>query len=65
MSDLEKRNNAAILDSLNKQNKILAEYGNKLNDLATEVVRLNSELQAIKQKHIQDLVDQMGSGPTV
>lgn len=65
MSDLEKRNAAAVSAALQNMNKILSEYGKKLNKLASEVVVLNQELQAMKKQHIQALVDQLGSGPTV
>ncbi len=65
MSDVEKRNAAAVMAALENMNKILSEYGKKLNKIANEVVALNQELTLLRQKNIEDLVSKMGSGPTV
>ena len=62
--DLSNRNADAVRAALQTMNGQLSAMEARVNKLAREVVELNQELKALRQKSIQDMVNQMGAGPT-
>lgn len=64
MSDLQERNAKAVTQALQAQDAKLTEFSDKLIAMSIQMNLLQNELNQLKQKSMQDLVAQFGSGPT-
>lgn len=64
MSDLEKRNAAAVQQALTAQNVRLDEFFERLMDMNRQITMLAEEFNQLKAKSLADIAARFDGGPT-
>jgi hypothetical protein len=62
--DIGRKNWAAVMAAVNRQNYKLAEYQQRLIEMSVQLEMLQKSFRMLQAKNMEDLVAQFGNGPT-